>query len=68
MALKYPTDKYPSIRFFIGDVRNKARLVRAFENIEIMIHTAAMKNIQIAEAELYAHILHCWEAKENERD
>lgn len=49
MAKKYPEDKYPSIRFFIGDVRDKARVVRAFENIEIVIHTAAMKHIPIAE-------------------
>lgn len=49
MAKKYPSDKYPSIRFFIGDVRDKARVLRAFENIEIVIHTAAMKHIPIAE-------------------
>lgn len=49
MAKKYPSDKYPSIRFFIGDVRDKGRLIRAFEDIEIVIHTAAMKHIPIAE-------------------
>lgn len=49
MAKKYPENKYPSIRFFIGDVRNKARLVRAFKNINIVIHAAAMKHIPIAE-------------------
>lgn len=49
MAKKYPVDKYPSIRFFIGDIRDKGRLIRAFENIEIVIHTAAMKHIPIAE-------------------
>ena len=49
MAIKYPEDKYPSIRFFIGDVRDKGRIIRAFENIEIVIHTAAMKHIPIAE-------------------
>ena len=49
MAQEYPEDKYPSIRFFIGDVRNKARIKRAFENVEIVIHAAAMKHIPIAE-------------------
>ena len=49
MAQEYPAHKYPSIRFFIGDVRDKARLLRAFEGIEIVIHAAAMKHIPIAE-------------------
>jgi len=37
------------IRFFIGDVRDKERLLRAAENVDIIIHTAALKQIHIAE-------------------
>jgi len=49
MAQDYPISKYPSIRFFIGDVRDKDRLVRAFEGIDYVIHAAAMKHVDIAE-------------------
>jgi UDP-N-acetylglucosamine 4,6-dehydratase len=49
MAQEFPEDKYPAIRFFIGDVRDKSRLVRAFEGIDIVIHAAAMKHVHLAE-------------------
>ena len=32
MAQTYPVEKYPQIRFFIGDVRDLSRLKRAFKN------------------------------------
>jgi UDP-N-acetylglucosamine 4,6-dehydratase (inverting) len=49
MAQDYPISKYPQIRFFIGDVRDKERLIRAFEGIDYVIHAAAMKHVHIAE-------------------
>lgn len=49
MAQEFPVDKYPQIRFFIGDVRDKERLVRAFQHIDYVIHAAAMKHVHIAE-------------------
>jgi len=49
MAQEYPTDRYPQIRFFIGDVRDKERLVRAMKGIDYVIHAAAMKHVHIAE-------------------
>ena len=49
MAQEYPVNKYPQIRFFIGDVRDKERLTRAFEDIDYVIHAAAMKHVHIAE-------------------
>jgi len=49
MAQEYPESEYPAIRYFIGDVRDKSRLVRAFEGIDIVIHAAAMKHVHIAE-------------------
>jgi len=49
MALEYPPDKYPQMRFFIGDVRDKERLTRAFSGINYVIHAAAMKHVPIAE-------------------
>ena len=43
------SSQYPQIRFFIGDVRDKDRLVRAFQHIDYVIHAAAMKHVHIAE-------------------
>jgi len=49
MAQEYPVDKYPQLRFFIGDVRDKNRLIRAFRGVDFVIHAAAMKHVHIAE-------------------
>ena len=49
MAQLYPVDRYPQIRFFIGDVRDGARLKRACEGIDLIIHTAALKQVPTAE-------------------
>lgn len=37
------------VRFFIGDVRDKDRLFRAFENVDYVIHAAAMKQVPTCE-------------------
>ena len=37
------------IRFFIGDVRDKERLYRAFDGVDIVIHAAAMKHVDACE-------------------
>ena len=39
----------PQLRYFIGNVRDKSRLIRAFEGIDIVIHAAAMKHVHLAE-------------------
>ena len=49
MAQEFPHEKYNSIRFFIGDVRDKERLIRAMEGIDTVIHAAAMKHVHLAE-------------------
>lgn len=49
MAQNYPSQTYPQIRFFIGDVRDCDRLKRACEGIDIIIHAAALKHVPIAE-------------------
>lgn len=49
MSQEYSESKYPSIRYFIGDIRDYDRLIRAFEGIDIVIHAAAMKHVPIAE-------------------
>jgi UDP-N-acetylglucosamine 4,6-dehydratase/5-epimerase len=45
----YPAKKYPFIRFFIGDVKDKDRLNRALQNIDLVIHAAALKQVPAAE-------------------
>ena len=49
MAQDYPGDKFPQVRFFIGDVRDLDRLKRALHGIDVVIHAAAMKHVHIAE-------------------
>ena len=49
MAQDYPVKDYPAIRFFIGNVRDRERLVRAFKGIDYVIHAAAMKDVHLAE-------------------
>lgn len=49
MAQEFPKEKYPAIRFFIGDVRDKERLMRAFKGVDYVIHAAAMKHVHLAE-------------------
>lgn len=46
---QYPHSEYPQLRFFIGDVRDRERLTRACENVDIIIHAAAMKQVDTAE-------------------
>jgi UDP-N-acetylglucosamine 4,6-dehydratase/5-epimerase len=49
MSLDFPETQFPAIRYFIGDIRDYERLISAFEGINIVIHTAAMKIVPIAE-------------------
>ena len=49
MAQEFSNDDYPCMRYFLGDVRDKERLTRAMEGIDVVIHTAAMKHVHLAE-------------------
>lgn len=49
MSHEFPIEKFPQIRFFIGDVRDFERLKRACKDVDYIIHTAAMKHVHIAE-------------------
>jgi UDP-N-acetylglucosamine 4,6-dehydratase len=46
--IKYP-DKVDKLRFFIGDIRDKDRLYRAFNGVDYVIHAAAMKQVPACE-------------------
>jgi len=49
MSQQLSESKYPSLRYFIGDVRDEARLRRAMEGIDTVIHAAALKQVPAAE-------------------
>jgi len=38
-----------NVRFFIGDIRDKERLIRAFQNVDIVFHAAALKHVPLCE-------------------
>jgi len=49
MSQIFPESKYPAIRYFIGDVRDGERMRRACENVDVIIHAAALKQVPAAE-------------------
>jgi UDP-N-acetylglucosamine 4,6-dehydratase/5-epimerase len=49
MSQRWSTKKYPCIRYFLGDVRDKERLSRAFHGVDYVIHAAALKQVPAAE-------------------
>ncbi|MEL6248398.1 MAG: UDP-N-acetylglucosamine 4,6-dehydratase (inverting) [Cyanobacteria bacterium J06648_16] len=49
MAQQFSPEKYPGLRYFLGDVRDQGRLIRAFEQIDVVIHAAALKQVPAAE-------------------
>ena len=46
---QYPHNQYPQLRFFIGDVRDRNRMVQACEGVDVIIHAAAIKQVDTAE-------------------
>lgn len=46
---EFPDSRYPQLRLFLGDVRDRNRLVRALEGIDTVVHAAALKQVPAAE-------------------
>ena len=46
---QFPVDRYPQLRFFLGDVRDQERLRRALEGVDTVVHAAALKQVPAAE-------------------
>ena len=40
---------HPTLRYFIGDVRDKERLYRAFNEVDVVVHAAALKQVPACE-------------------
>ncbi|MCP4650682.1 MAG: UDP-N-acetylglucosamine 4,6-dehydratase (inverting) [PVC group bacterium] len=49
MAQMFSDKKYPCMRYFIGDVRDSERLLRAFSGVDYVIHAAALKHVPACE-------------------
>lgn len=49
MAQTLGEKQHPGMRYFIGDIRDPARLTRALEGIDIVVHAAALKQVPAAE-------------------
>jgi UDP-N-acetylglucosamine 4,6-dehydratase len=49
MAQVFPRERYGCMRYFLGDVRDKERLYRAFRGVDYIIHAAALKQVPAAE-------------------
>ncbi len=49
MAQQFSEKEHPNIRYFIGDVRDRERLYRALDGVDVVVHAAAMKHVPAAE-------------------
>jgi len=49
MAQDYSPERYPFLRYFIGDVRDRDRLELALRDVDYVIHAAALKQVPTAE-------------------
>jgi len=56
MAEKLPINKYSKIRYFLGDVRDKDRIYRALDNVDIVVHAAALKQVPTAEYNPFEYV------------
>ncbi len=49
MRERFPEQEFRAVRYFIGDVRDRERLRRAFDGVDIVIHAAALKQVPTCE-------------------
>lgn len=56
MQKQFPRSKYPCMQYFIGCIRDKERLEQVFENVDIIFHAAALKQVDTIEYNPYEAI------------
>jgi UDP-N-acetylglucosamine 4,6-dehydratase/5-epimerase len=56
MQQEFSPERYPCMRFFLGDVRDKSRVERALEGVDIVVHAAALKQVVAAEYNPFEYI------------
>jgi len=49
MQQEYNEKLFPTLRFFLGDIRDRERLYRALEGVDVIVHAAALKQVVAAE-------------------
>jgi len=49
MARRFNPRRYPALRYFLGDVRDRERLCRALDGVEVVVHAAALKQVPTCE-------------------
>jgi UDP-N-acetylglucosamine 4,6-dehydratase len=49
MSEEFSDSRHPGLRYFIGDIRDEARLRRALEGVDVVVHAAALKQVPAAE-------------------
>ena len=56
MSEKFSEKKFPKLRYFLGDLRDKDRVYRALDDVDIVIHAAALKQVPKAEYNPFEYI------------
>ena len=56
MSEKFSLEKYPKLRYFLGDLRDKERVCRALDDVDIVVHAAALKQVPKAEYDPFEYI------------
>lgn len=49
MRKRFPDGRESPVRYFLGDVRDRDRLVRAFDGVDVVVHAAALKQVPACE-------------------
>jgi len=49
MQQRFPESRHRCMRYFIGDVRDRMRLYRALDGVDILVHAAALKQVPACE-------------------
>jgi len=56
MQQELSSEKHPALRYFLGDVRDRGRIERALEGVDIVVHAAALKQVVAAEYNPFEYI------------
>lgn len=57
MRQRYLDSVDSPIRYFIGDVRDRDRLIRAFRGVDVVVHAAALKQVPVCEYNPFEAVL-----------
>lgn len=50
MSEEFPQSKYPAVKYILGDIRDLDRLKQVFVGMDYVVHAAALKQVDISEA------------------